>query len=227
MLSSFVSCARIAPAILAVSFLFAIGSRAQEPASRDRRANAPAAEATVTVNEQFVNSALEGIFDHLREPSVPISSGGSGCASEIRLKREVAGVRTAIHFENGRAVGPLAFSGAYYSSLLGCVEFSGWADSEINLSFDANRRAVIARFHLREIHLSDMPALANGPVLNLVQSTIDRRYNPVELFTLDQLSTTVSIPQAGGALRLKATSIRTEITPNALALHVSYEFVKG
>jgi len=220
---------RVAGAILALTTLLVMNSTAQEPtASRGRRINnAPVAEATVTINEQFVNSFLNGIFDNLREPSVPLSSGAEGCASEIRLKREVGGVRTAIHFENGRVVGPLAFAGAYYSSLLGCVEFTGWADSEVNLSFDSKRRALIARFHLREIHLNDMPALANGPVLSLVQSTIDRRYNPVEVLTLDQISTLVNIPQAGGALRLRATDIRPEVTPGGLALHVSYEFVRG
>jgi hypothetical protein len=205
------------------------GVNAQEPATRERRAsNAPAAQATVTVNEQFLNSFLAAIFDNLREPSIPLSSGGqTGCASEIRLKREVGGVRTAVHFENNKIVGPLAFSGAYSSTLLGCIAFSGWADSEVNLSFDAQRQALVARFNLRNIHLNDVPSLANGPVLNLVQNTIDRRYNPVELLTLEQLSARVNVQPAGGALRLRAMDVRPEITPNALALHITYEVVKG
>ncbi len=209
----------------------------QEPAARRGRrvSNAPAAEATVTINEQFLNSFLEAMFDNLREPSMPLNVGGGssssnsegGCASEIRLKREVNGVRTAVHFDNGRITGPLAFAGAYNSTLMGCIEFSGWADSEANLSFDANRQALVARFHLRDIHLSDVPSLANGPVLNMVQSTIDRKYNPVELLTLEQLSSRVNVQPAGGALRLRAMDVRTEITPNALTLHIMYEFVKG
>jgi len=213
-------------------FLFALlcsGANAQESATRGRRvSNAPAAQATVTVNEQFLNSFLDAMFENLREPSVPLSQGGqSGCASEIRLKREVGGVRTVVRFDNGRVVGPLAFAGAYSSTLLGCVEFSGWADSEINLSFDPQRKALVARFQLRDIHLSDVPVLANGPVLNMVQNTIDRRYNPVELLTLEQLSSRVNVQPAGGALRLQATDMRPEITPNALALHITYEFVRG
>ena len=210
---------------------------AQEPAAtRGRRvSNAPAAEATVTINEQFLNSFLEAMFENLREPSMPLNVGGGpsssnsegGCASEIRLKREVNGVRTAVHFDNGRITGPLAFAGAYNSTLMGCIEFSGWADSEVNLSFDAKRQALVARFYLRDIHLSDVPSLANGPVLNMVQSTIDRKYNPVELLTLEQLSSRVNVQPAGGALRLRAMDVRPEITPNALTLHIMYEFVKG
>ena len=220
--------------ILVILLVSSTGAVAQEPAAaRNRRAaDAPAAEATVTVNEQFLNSFLAAIFDNLQEPSMPLNIGGVStqggpCPSEIRLKREVAGVRTAVRFQNGRIVGPLAFAGAYGSSLLGCIQFSGWANSEVNLEFIRARQAVVARFYLREIHLNNVPAIANGPLLNLVQTAIDQRYNPLDLFTLDQLSTTVNISPAKGALRLRAKEIRPEITPSALTLHVIYEFGKG
>jgi len=222
--------------IVIVIFVFSTNVPAQEStATRGRRiSNAPAAEATVTVNEQFLNSFLTAIFDNLQEPAMPLTIGGSStqgpsaqCASEIRLKREVQGVRTAVHFENSRITGPLAFAGAYNSTYLGCVQFSGWADAEVNLEYNSEHRAVLARFHLRDIHLNDLPALANGPLLNMVQTAIDRRYNPVDLFTLEQLSTSVNIQPAKGALKLRATDIRTEITPSALTLHITYEFVRG
>lgn len=222
--------------LLLVGILSFTSVYAQESAAtRGRRAsNAPSAEATVTVNEQFLNSFLTAIFDNLQEPSMPLTIGGASsqgtggpCTSEIRLKREVDGVRTAVHFQNGRIVGPLAFAGAYGSSLLGCIEFSGWANSEVNLEFNSERRALVARFYLREIHLNNVPAIANGPLLNMVQTAIDRRYNPVDLFTLEQLSTRVNIQPAKGALQLRAKDIRPEITPSALMLHVIYEFVRG
>jgi hypothetical protein len=224
------------PAFILMAFLLAglcTDVHAQEStATRGRRAsNAPAVEATVTVNEQFLNSFLTAIFDNLEEPSMPLTIGGAApsgpCASEIRLKREVGGVRTAVHFQEGRIVGPLAFAGSYSSSLLGCFEFSGWADSEVNLEFNSARGALIARFYLREIHLNNVPAIASGPLLNMVQAAIDRRYNPVDLFTLEQLSTTVNIRPAKGALKLRAKEIRPEITPSALTLHIIYDFVRG
>ena len=212
------------------------GVLAQEStATRGRRSsNAPAAEATIAVNEQFLNSFLTAIFDNLQEPAMPLTIGGAStqgpsaqCASEIRLKREVEGVRTAVHFENGRIVGPLAFAGAYGSSYLGCIEFSGWADSEVNLEFNGERRALVARFRLRDIHLNNVPALANGPLVTMVQTAIDRRYNPVDLLTLEQLSTRVNIQPAKGALQLRAREIRPEITPAGLTLHITYEFIRG
>jgi hypothetical protein len=206
---------------------------AQETATRGRRAvsDSVAPEATVTVNEQFLNSFLTAIFDNLNEPSMGLTIGGakstSQCASEIRLKREVNGVKTAVRFEEGRIVGPLAFAGAYNASLVGCIDFTGWADSEVVLSYDGARRALVARFQLRDIHLNNTPAMLNGPLLSMVQETIDRRYNPVELFTLEKLSTRVDVPPAGGALQLRAKEIRPEITSSTLTLHIIYEFGKG
>lgn len=211
---------------------FGCGLAQESTATRGRRiANAPAAEATVTVNEQFLNSFLTAMFDNLNEPSMPLTIGGAQstaqCPSEIHLKREVNGTRTAVHFENGRIVGSLAFAGAYSASLMGCIEFTGWADADVNLDYDAARRALVARFHVRDIHLNNTPAILNGPLLGMVQGTIDRRYNPVELFTLEKLSTRVDIQPAGGALQLRAKEVRSEVTPTAVTLHIIYEFVRG
>lgn len=212
-----------------IFFCSSVVSAQEAGISRTRRTVAP--ESTITVNEQFLNSFLDAMFDNLQEPSMPLTAGGaqssSECASEIRLKREVGGVRTAVHFENGRLVGPLAFSGAYNSGLLGCIQFTGWADSDLTFEFNRERRAVLARFRLRDIHLNNTPAMMNDPLLKMVQGTIDRKYNPLELFTLEQLSTRANIKPAGGALRLEAIDVRPEITPSELALHITYRFVRG
>ena len=217
--------------VLLVILTVFTAARTQESGLGRRRLSDNAPRATVTVNEQFLNSFLVGMFDNLQEPSMPLTTGGAqssaNCASEIRLKREVNGVRTAVHFENGRIVGPLAFAGAYYTTLIGCVQFTGWADAEVTMEFSRERRAVLARFRLRDIHLNNTPGLLNDPLRNMVQSTIDRRYNPIELFTLEQLSTNTNIKPAGGALRLEATEVRPEITPNELTLHITYRFGRG
>src|SRR5258708_36621879 len=94
---------------------------AQEYAApRGRRmSKAPWAEASVTVNEQFLNSFLAAIFDNLQEPSMPLTIGGAStqgpgtqCAIEIRLKRKAQGLRSTFHFDNGRITGPLALADA-------------------------------------------------------------------------------------------------------------------
>src|SRR5215813_613182 len=216
--------------LVAVTLLMYAVSHAQE-ATRVPVASSSQPEATLSVNEQFLNSFLTAMFDNLQEPGMPLTIGGatssSQCASEIRLKREANGVRTAVRFEQGRIAGPLAFAGAYNSSLLGCISFTGWADSELQMEFSRERRAVLARFHLRDIHLNNTPEMLNGPLLKMVQNAIDSRYNPIELFTLEQLSTRANIKPAGGALRLEATDVRPEITPTELTLHITYKFVRG
>src|ERR1043166_2448960 len=205
----------------------------ESTATRERRApvNGPTAEASITINEQFLNSFLTSMFDNLNEPSMPLTVGGaqstSNCASEIRLKRENASTRTSVHLESGKIVGTLAFAGAYNQSLMGCIEFTGSANTDVNLEYDAHRRAVLARFYVREIHLDNTPAMLNGPLLSMVQAAIDRRYNPVEVFTLEKLSTRLDIQPAGGALQLRAKEVRPEITPSAIILHIMYEWVKG
>ena len=213
-------------------FLSQTATAQEANASRERRAaNTAAAEATVTINEQFLNSFLTAMFDNLNEPTMALQMGGAQsspqCASEIRLKREIGSTRTAVHFENGKIAGSLAFAGAYNASLMGCIEFTGWADIDVNLDYDNARRAVVARLHVREVHLNNAPAILNGPLLTMVQGTIDRKYNPVELFTLDKLATRVEIQPAGGALQLRPKEVRTEITAAALTFHIIYEFVKG
>ena len=205
--------------------------RLKRAASVPERANDNTPRATIIVNEQFLNSFLVGMFDNLQEPSMPLTAGGAqsaaNCASEIRLKREVNGVRTAVHFENGRIVGPLAFSGAYYSSLLGCVEFTGWADAEVTMEFSRERRAVLARFQVRDIHLNNTPGMLNEPLRNMVQEhdrpslQSDRTVHP---------RTTLNQHEHQAGRRRSAfgsNEVRPEITPNELALHITYRFVRG
>lgn len=219
--------------------------------SRAREVGTSPAEVTVTLNEQFFNSLLDVVFTRLKAPSFPLSITKAEpkknrpawaawtnpaaslshsnlhpgvCDSVVTLEREMNGVKTAVRFENGRVVAPLAFSGSYSVALIGCINFQGWADTSINLSFDRERQVLSARVTIVDIHLSNIPSLASGAVVGLVQSSIDRRINPVEILQAAQISPRVPIDVANGALRLRATEIRPEVTPGALSLHIFYEF---
>jgi hypothetical protein len=222
--------------------------------SRAREVRTSPAEVTVTLNEQFFNSLLDVIFTRLKAPSFPLSINQAepkknrpawaawgkpaaslshsslkpgACDSLVTLEREINGVKTAVRFENGKVVAPLAFSGSYSVALIGCINFQGWADTVINLSFDRERQVLSARVTVVDIHLSNIPSLASGAIVGLVQSSIDRRINPVEILQAAQISPRVPIAVSGGALRLRATEIRPEVTPGALSLHIFYEFTAG
>ena len=216
----------------------------QPPAPRPSTpATAPAAEATITLNEQFLNALLEAMFTRLGAPSFPLALSNevrpvfspptaarsldttNQCSSVVVLEREMNGVKTAVRFENGRIVAPLAFSGTYSVLLLGCMRFQGWADTAINLEFDRERQVLSARVDVQDIHLSGIPTLANGVVINMVQNSLDARINPVEILQAAQLTARLPIDAAGGALRLRAREVRPEIVPGFLRLHITYEFV--
>jgi len=219
-------------------------AQTQQEATRPRQIAAAApAEATIILNEQFLNSLLEVMFTRLRAPSYPLSitaldrkqsppagsahkaaSAQDDCASVVVLEREMEGVKTAVRFENGRIVAPLAFTGSYNTGLLGCMRFRGWADTNINLEFDRARQVLSARVEVVDIHVSGIPLMGNSVILNLVQSAIDQRINPVEILKTEQLTARVPISAAGGALRLRAKELRPEIVPGFLRLHIIYEF---
>ena len=139
----------------------------------------------------------------------------------------MSGVKTAVRFETGRIVAPLAFKGSYSVALLGCISFQGWADTVITLNFDRERQVLSARVTVVDIHLSNIPSLASGVIVGLVQSSIDRRINPVEILQAAQISPRVPIAVSGGALSLRATEIRPEVLPGALSLHIFYEFTRA
>lgn len=217
-------------------------------AKRPRTVNeAPKAEATIILNEQFLNSFLDAMFTRLKEPEFPLSivrnkadsdretilaahassASNQGCASVIVLERERNGVKTAVHFEDGQITAPLAFSGSYNTGLLGCLSFNGWASSVVTLEFDRERQAIMARVRVRDVQLNGVPRLANSVLIGLVQSSIDKRFNPYELFKTEQLSPIVPIKAAGGSLRLRAKEMRPEIIPGALRIHIIYEFERA
>ncbi|PYS46336.1 MAG: hypothetical protein DMF68_19475 [Acidobacteria bacterium] len=224
-----------------------------QAATRAREVRAtPAAEVTVTLNEQFFNALLDAIFTRLRAPKYPLSltskdakvseesaallkqpefglshasmRAGDTCESVVMLEREMSGVRTQVRFDNGRVVAPLAFKGNYSMALIGCINFQGWAETVINLSFDRERQVLSARVTVEDIHLNNIPSLANGALVRLVQNSIDSRINPIEILQAAQLSARLPITGSGGALRMRATEIRPEVLPGALSLHIFYEF---
>lgn len=233
------------PAALAQNERRPNGAGQKQPA----RPQLPPAEATVTLNEQFLNSLLDAVFTNLRPPSFPLSLSKTDtgdapakpaaanaltpskninqCSSQIVLEREMSGVRTAVRFENGRITAPLAFTGTYNTGLLGCMRFQGWADTVINLEFNRERQTLNAQVDVVDIHLNGIPQLANGVVVQMVQNAIDQRINPIEILQATQLTTRLPISASGGALNLKAKELRPEVVPGAIRLHIIYEFVRA
>lgn len=217
--------------------MFVLGACGPLYAQGTKTASSPVrtGDATVTLSEQFFNSFLEAIFDNLKPPSTPLvitasdknrtDEAAQTCPSVLTLQREHDNVKTAVKFEQGRMVAPLAFTGSYNSTLLGCLQFRGWAQTEWNLEFDRNAQTLQARIRITDIHLENIPSLARGSVLQLVQSAIDSRINPLKVLRPEQLSSVVPIAPAGGSLRLRAREVKPEIVPGSVHLRITYEFL--
>lgn len=192
-------------------------------------------EATITVKEQFFNLFLDAIFDNLKAPSTPLvitdsdknrtDESAKSCPSAITLQRENSGVKTAVKFEQGKIVAPLAFSGAYNSTLLGCLQFRGVAYTEWSLEFDRSAQVLQARIKITDMRLENVPSLAQSSIVTLVQSAIDARINPLKILRPEQLSSVVPIAPSGGSLRLRAREVKPEIVPGLVHLHLTYEFL--
>jgi hypothetical protein len=213
-------------------------------------ANAQQAEVTITLNEQFFDVLLDAIFKNTTPPEFPISANSREsrvesretsissfneqrttnnepiCNEVIRLKRENEGVKTSVRFRDGKIVAPIAFSGSYNPPLIGCVEFSGVAETNIELQFDRQKQALTGRAAVTGVNLTGAGGLGSGILARLVQNSIDKKINPIEILQMEKVSFLVPI-QNSGNLRMKAVGVRHEITNGALHVRLAYEFQKA
>jgi hypothetical protein len=138
-------------------------------------------EITISFSEQFFDALLDAVFLYAEPPEFPlaantrrdaepvsrpsITSGmysfaetsvaaNEPCTESVKLLRENAGTRTSVRFREGKITAPLAFTGKYNPPLIGCVAFTGTADTLINLEFDQAGQRLIARVKVRDVSLN-------------------------------------------------------------------------
>ncbi len=217
---------------------------------------AQTAEVTVSLNEQFFDALLDAIFKNFNPPEFPLAVNNQNfviqnpkstilsfsdenliihnpqstiqnCNESIRLLREIDNVRTAVRFRDGKIYAPIAFSGSYNPPLIGCIDFQGWAETNVDLEFDRQNRKLLGRVRVLSVNLGGAANLASGVLSRLVQSSIDKKINPIEILQIDKLSFLVPIQNANGSLKMKAAGVRSEITNRVLNVNIAYEFSKG
>ena len=190
-------------------------------------ANAQKAEVTVSLNEAFFDALLDSIYQNYEAPEFPITENQtSGCNESIKILRESNGVRTAVRFREGRIYLPLAFSGNYAPPFIGCVGFAGWAEANIDLEFDQNSQRLIGRARVLNVNLNGTGGVGGTMIAKMLQSSIDKKLNPIEILSLDKVSFGIPIQRTGN-IRMRATGMRPEISNGLLNIHVTYEFLKG
>jgi hypothetical protein len=217
---------------------------------------AQTAEVTIQLNEQFFEALLDALFKNMSPPEFPLAvrspkfeapssksvlaSGFSEiqnpkseipnpktvCPDSIKLQREVDGTKTAVRFREGRVVAPIAFTGNYNPPLIGCIDFSGVAETAIDLEFDVKKQALIGRAKVLDVNLSGAGGIGSAFLARMVQGSIDKKINPIQILALEKISFVVPIQNAG-SLKMKATGIRHEVSGGVLNVRITYEFAKA
>ena len=201
-------------------------------------------EVTISLNETFFDSLLDAIYQNAQpiefalasndvKPSTNVTGMGLGfaapapaCKEAIQLLRENNGVRTAVRFRDGRILAPLAFSGNYNPPFVGCVPFSGFAETVIDLEFEPQNQRVVARARVQNVSLNGTGGVGGNLIAKMVQGSIDKKVNPIEIFTMDKISFLLPVRRDVN-LRMKAASVRHEIVNGALNIVIAYDFVKA
>ena len=190
---------------------------------------APPGTAQIALGQDFFNEVLNTIFRDMNAPSFPL--GGSqpqgveapACSSKIAILREGSGVQTGLRFENNTIAAPLAFTGSY-DSPFGCLQFTGWAQANFDLRYEASQQAVLGRINVETVNLDGVNPIVGALVTPLVQSTLNERVNPIQILKGSQIALMVPIASANGNLQAAVKDVRAEVKNNALNLYVIYGF---
>lgn len=187
----------------------------------------PPGTAQVVLRQDLLNEALGTIFRELKPPTFPLGSGGdASCASSITILPDGSGVQTGVQFQNNKLNAPLAFTGSY-NSPLGCIPFSGWAQSNLELRFDRDSQSVFGIVNVETVNLDGVNPVWSGLITPIVQSTINTRVNPIRLVDGKQLAIDLPIVASNGDLEAGVNDVRAEVKENALNLFVIYGFKGG
>jgi hypothetical protein len=196
--------------------------------------------AVVMLDDKFFEQVLGSIFRDLGEPSFQLSQNAntpayagsadmrpvlfqSGCANTIKLLAETNNVKTRVQFSGGKILLPLAFTGSY--NMMGtCMQFKGWAQTNIQLSFDQSKQTLYGQLNVEGVNLEGVNPLASNFVTVFVQNAINQRVNPLELLRAPQLVPVIAVKASGGVVKAEVKDVRAEVLDGSLKLHITYDF---
>lgn len=193
-------------------------------------APAQTGEVTVSLNESFFDALLDAVFKDGNTLKFSEVTGESSvtrdCDESVKLHREVKGRRTSVSLRNGKIFAPVAFTGAYAAPLVGCLEYSGVAESEIALEFDSGKQSLVGRVKVTNVVVNGTGGVGGTVVAKFVQRSIDEKINPLQILGLDRISLSVPV-QGAGEISLKAVAIEHRIADGSMVVKVTYEMTRG
>ena len=105
------------------------------------------------------------------------------------------------------------------------MPFTGLADAIIDLEFDQAGQRLIARARVQEVSLNGTGGIGSTLVARMVQGSIDKKINPIEIVKTDKVS--FILPIKNSSLKMKAVGFSHEVTGGQLNIRVIYEFAPG
>ena len=201
----------------------------------------PLGTAQIVLRQDFFNQVLQTIFRDMNSPSFPLNltglndaenteairygllQNGNQCDGKITLLPEGSGVQTGLRFENNNLSAPLAFAGS--TSVFGnCIQFTGWAQANLQLRYDAEQQTVFGQINVETVNLDGITPIISGFVTPIVQGTLNQRVNPIQILQGKQIAFDLPIAATNSRLQANVKDVRAEVKDNALNLYVIYDF---
>lgn len=187
--------------------------------------------ASIELKEDFFNPVVQSIFNQENPPAFPLSLTRQPTdqpvseitCGKIILKPEGSGAKTAVLMRNGQIFLPLAFSGNI-NALGNCYEFNGSAETTLELRYDEKEQTVFGHLNVQTVNLDGVSPVVGGLLTPLVQSTINNKFNPVEILRGDKIAFKVPIKSSGNILIGTVKDIRAEVKEGSIILYLSYDF---
>ena len=189
---------------------------------------------SVTVDEKFFDSLLGTVFQKLGPPQLKLSQTQSAspmqpavfqatCSNTLELVPDGSNVKTRVQFTGGKITAPIAFRGSF-SILTSCTQFSGWAKTSIDLSFDQEKQTVFGQLNIDEVTLDNTSPIVSTLVTAFVRKTITEKVNPFEVLRVSQLALSVPVRVSGGNVTARVKDVRVEVQEGSLRLYLTYDF---
>ena len=191
----------------------------------------------VSISDSFLDGLLGTVFRDLGPPSFKLAESAplpgsanieqaafqGGCANSVTLAAEGNNVKTNVDFAGGKISAPLVFSGNY--NLLGnCMQFKGWAQTSIQLSFDQSSQTLYGRMNVEGVNLENVSPIANNFVTVFVRTAIDQRVNPLQILRPQQLQLLIPVQASNGSVKATVKEVHSEVQDGSLHLHITYDF---
>ncbi|MCS6874636.1 MAG: hypothetical protein N2Z23_09610 [Pyrinomonadaceae bacterium] len=185
-------------------------------------------EILVSLDERFFNLLLDSVFKEELEFSIAefreegFIKASFDCKETVKLRKRIGDRQSEIQFREKRILALIAFTGSYNFPFLGCLDFSGVAESLINLEYGAEKRSIFARVKVLSVNLSGTGGIGGSLIAKMVQGTVDRKINPIEVINLDRLSFNFSVKER--QVQMKALAIRYEVMEDRMNIFIRYVF---